>query len=72
MSKASDAAQLERLRRLAELPDDQIDTSDMPVVDDWSDGVRGGVPRDVRRKAAAKEAAKSRASARRSRRPCST
>ncbi|HEY3845751.1 MAG TPA: type IIL restriction-modification enzyme MmeI, partial [Acetobacteraceae bacterium] len=53
MSKAPDAVQLERLRDLAALPDDQIDTSDQPVIEDWSQGVRGGTPRDVRRKLAA-------------------
>jgi hypothetical protein len=55
MSKASDAAQLRRLQRLAEMQDDQIDTSDLPVVENWSDGVRGGTPREVRLKAAAAE-----------------
>ena len=53
MSKVSDAAQLERLRQLAELPDSRIDTSDLPVIEDWSAGVRGASPRDVRRKAQA-------------------
>ncbi|MEJ0015566.1 MAG: DNA methyltransferase [Acetobacteraceae bacterium] len=48
MSKAPDAGQRARLRRLAALPDDQIDTSDLPVIEDWSQGVRGGTPRDVR------------------------
>ena len=43
-------AQLQRLRRLAALPDDLIDTSDLPVVEDWSQGVRGGSPADARRK----------------------
>ncbi len=50
MSKAPDAGQLERLRRLAALPDEQIDTSELPIIADWSQGVRGGTPRDVRRK----------------------
>jgi hypothetical protein len=53
MSKTPDAEQLARLHRLAAMPDDQIDTSDMPVVEDWSLGVRGGTPSDVRRKLAA-------------------
>jgi hypothetical protein len=52
MSKASDAAQLERLRKLAALADEQIDTLDLPVIEDWSHGVRGGTPRDARRKMA--------------------
>ena len=50
MSKTSDAGQLERLRRLAAQPDEQVDTSDLPIIEDWSQGVRGGTPRDVRRK----------------------
>ena len=53
MSKATDVLQMERLKRLASLPDDQIDTSDMPVMTDWSSGVRGGTPGEVRRKVAA-------------------
>lgn len=56
MSKAPDATQTERLRRLATLPDDRIDTADLPVVEDWSRGVRGGTPSEVRRKVAAMEA----------------
>ena len=52
MSKASDTAQLRRLQQLAALPDEQIDTSDLPVIEDWSQGVRGGTPADVRRKLA--------------------
>ena len=40
MSKAPDAGQLERLRRLAALPDEQIDTSELPIIEDWSQGVR--------------------------------
>jgi hypothetical protein len=55
MNKASDAEQQRRLERLAALPDDAIDTSDLPVVEDWSDGVRGGTPADVRRKMAARQ-----------------
>ena len=50
MSKAPDAEQLERLRRIAGLPDEQIDTSDLTVIEDWSQGIRGGTPQDVRRK----------------------
>lgn len=50
MSKAPDVLQMERLKRLAALPDDQIDTSDLPVVTDWSGGIRGGTPSEVRRK----------------------
>src|SRR5271169_5839634 len=53
MSKAPDAEQLARLRRLAAMPDEEIDTSDMPVVADWSLAVRGGTPSDVRQKLAA-------------------
>ena len=53
MSKAPDAMQLERLRSLAALSDDQIDTADLPVIEDWSRGIRGGTPREVRQKVAA-------------------
>ena len=35
--------QRRRLERLAAMPDDQIDTSDIPEQADWSDGVRGGL-----------------------------
>ena len=35
------AEQRERLNALAQLPDDQIDTSDIPVVLDWSGAERG-------------------------------
>jgi uncharacterized protein (DUF4415 family) len=41
MSKNPDEAQRERLKRLAALPDDQIDTADIPEVTDWSGAVRG-------------------------------
>ena len=54
MSGAPDAAQRRRLLKLAALPDEQIDTADLPVVADWSAGVRGGTPSDVRARAAAK------------------
>jgi len=54
MSKASDLEQLKRLKRLAALPDEAIDTSDLPVIEDWSGGVRGGTPAEVRRRAAAR------------------
>jgi hypothetical protein len=53
MKKVPDSTQLQRLRRLAALPDELIDTSDLPVIEDWSQGVRGGTPADVRRKLAA-------------------
>jgi Fic family protein len=53
MSKPPDAEQLARLRRLAAMPDEEIDSSDMPAVADWSLAVRGGTPSDVRRKLAA-------------------
>jgi len=52
MNEEAEKEQLARLQRLAGLPDEAIDTSDMPVVEDWSDGVRGGTPAEVRRKAA--------------------
>lgn len=53
MGKPPDPEQLARLQRLAAMPDEQIDTSDTPIVEDWSLGVRGGTPSDVRRKLAA-------------------
>lgn len=37
------------LRALAAMPDDTIDTSDIPEVLDWSDAVRGGMYRPVKR-----------------------
>jgi hypothetical protein len=40
MSKLS-SAQLAEVEALKALPDDQIDTSDIPPVTDWSQGVRG-------------------------------
>jgi len=55
MSKAPNALQMERLKRLAALPDDKIDTVDLPVVADWSRGIRGGTPREVRERAAAQQ-----------------
>jgi predicted DNA binding CopG/RHH family protein len=35
------AKRREELKRLAALPDDQIDTSDMPEITDFSGGIRG-------------------------------
>jgi len=32
------------------MPDELINTTDIPEVTDWSRGVRGGTPRDVRRR----------------------
>jgi uncharacterized protein (DUF4415 family) len=37
------------LRELAAMPDETIDTSDIPEVLDWSDAVRGGMYRPVKR-----------------------
>ncbi len=34
-----------RLTRLAALPDEAIDTTDIPEIPDWSDAVRGGLYR---------------------------
>ena len=39
--KATDSGQLARLQRIAALPDDQIDTGDIPEVADWSGAARG-------------------------------
>jgi hypothetical protein len=36
MRKAPDAGQIARLQRLPAMPDEEIDTSDMPVMADWS------------------------------------
>ena len=41
ISKRSTSAQLAELRRLAILPDDEIDTSDAPELRDWSGAKRG-------------------------------
>lgn len=40
--------QIAELDALAELPDDQIDTSDIPEIMDWSDGRRGVFYRPVK------------------------
>jgi len=45
MKKAISKEQRDRLDRLAAMPDDQIDTSDIPEVLDWSGAVRGGLYR---------------------------
>lgn len=37
--------QRERLQKLAEMPEDAIDTSDIPETPDWSGAVRGGLYR---------------------------
>ncbi|BFL66291.1 BrnA antitoxin family protein (plasmid) [Roseomonas mucosa] len=37
--------QRERLERLAAAPESEIDTTDIPEVEDWSDAVRGGLYR---------------------------
>ena len=47
MSKLKDE-QLRELDRLAELPDEQIDTSDIPEVLDFSDAIRGRFHRNTR------------------------
>lgn len=39
--KATEGEQSSRLQRLAALPDEKIDTSDIPEVADWSSAVRG-------------------------------
>ena len=36
-------AQHERLQRLQAMPDEAIDTSDIPVITDWSGAIRGGL-----------------------------
>src|SRR5487761_2277746 len=44
-SKAISREQRERLEKLAAMPEDSIDTSDIPEVLDWSGAVRGGLSR---------------------------
>jgi len=51
MSKDPVVVQLQRLMRIAALPDELIDTSDIPVVEDWSRAVRGR-PHEAREKSA--------------------
>ena len=41
--------QRRRLERIAAMPDDQIDTSDIPEVLDWSRATRGGFPHELAR-----------------------
>jgi uncharacterized protein (DUF4415 family) len=45
MKKEISREQRDRLDRLAAMPDDRIDTSDIPEVLDWSGAVRGGLYR---------------------------
>ena len=45
MRPAISNAQRQRLRRLAAMPEETIDTSDIPEVSDWADAVRGGLYR---------------------------
>ena len=40
--------QIAELDALTELPDDQIDTSDIPEILDWSDGRRGVFYRPIK------------------------
>jgi uncharacterized protein (DUF4415 family) len=47
MSKTTDEQRRE-LKRLAGLPDEDIDTGDVPVVDDFSGAVRGRFYRTVK------------------------
>ncbi|WP_133510105.1 BrnA antitoxin family protein [Candidatus Thiosymbion oneisti] len=47
MSKTTDKQQRE-LRQLAELPDEDIDTSDIPEVSDFSGAVRGRFYRPIK------------------------
>jgi len=48
MSKVTDK-QSKEIRRLAEMADEDIDTSELPEVDDFSDAVRGRFYRPVKR-----------------------
>jgi len=49
MSKTTDKQQQE-LQRLAELPDEDIDTGDIPEVGDFSGAVRGRFYRPIKQK----------------------
>lgn len=42
--------QQQEIAALAALPDDQIDTTDIPEVSDWSQGKRGSLARRLKRK----------------------
>ena len=42
-------AEREALKRLAAKPDDQIDTSDIPEITDFTGGVRGALYRPIKR-----------------------
>ena len=48
MSKVS-RQQTEALKRLAELPEEDVDTSDIPEVDDWNGAVRGQFYRPLKK-----------------------
>lgn len=48
MSKVTEQ-QTEELRRLAELPEEAVDTSDLPEISDWADARRGRFYRPVKR-----------------------
>ncbi len=39
--------QIQELKKLKQLPDDQIDTSDIPEITDWSGAVRGKFYQDA-------------------------
>jgi uncharacterized protein (DUF4415 family) len=45
MKMAISKTQQQRLQKLAEMPEEAIDTTDIPEVSDWSDAVRGGLYR---------------------------
>ena len=49
VSKPVTANPADELRALAALPDDRIDTGDIPEVEDWSDARRGAFYRPVKR-----------------------
>lgn len=50
MKKSKARKQKAELSALEALPDDQIDTSDVPEVRDWSDAKRGLFHRPVKRR----------------------
>ena len=49
MRKDLSAAQRRRLKKLADLPDREIDLSEIPEVTDWSTAVRGKFYRPVKK-----------------------
>ena len=49
MRKALSATQRRRLKKLAGMPDSEIDLSDIPEITDWSNAVRGKFYRPIKK-----------------------